>query len=164
MNNMKNKRLIREFQAFDNQSVFKLINLNNLSVKIEFKGPVDSPYENLNLSVNILYHSAHPFRAPKIFFAPSILHPNVNEYGELIVGSLTGSEWSPALTTHQAMMTILSLLYEPFICDINLKKNDKGKEEETEEANDECVNMEALKLWRESSDSYREIVLLSYLE
>ena len=51
--------------------------------------------------------------------------------------------------------SIQNLLYIPFICDENLRNNDK----QTNDVNDECVNLEALKLWRTNPEQYRQILL-----
>lgn len=50
------------------------------------------------------------------------------------------------------------LFYEPYICKEKLAKNDKGKEEADEIVNDECVNMEALKLWRSDIETFVIII------
>ena len=160
---MANVRLKKELHIVYHTDIFTVIaySLKGLTCRMKFTGPDGSPYGGIDIVVDFIYPNEYPFRPPIIIFDPPLFHPNITITGTLAVDSLNGSYWSPASTTFSILMSILSLLYEPFICEENLKKNDKGKEELDEISNDECVNIEALKLWREDPDNYRQIILAS---
>ena len=131
-----------------------------LRTRVNFMAPETSPYQGIMIEILIIYPKNYPFKPPKIMFVPPIFHPNISQSGLLKVDSLTSGDWSPATTTRMILFNILSLLHEPYVCTENLPKNDKGKEE-VNETNEECENMEALKLWRQSLDDFRQVILAS---
>ena len=134
------------------------ISIHNSFYKItcEFIGPENSLFENIPIKIDFIYNREYPFKPPRIIFNPPIFHPNVKPNGILVVNSLTGNDWSPVQTLSSIIPSIQNLLYIPFICDENLRNNDKQM---NDVVNDECVNLEALKLWRTNPEQYRQILL-----
>ena len=160
---MAQARIRKEMQDLSNYDTFQCrTDYGRRINEVLFVGPETSPYQGMGLKVIFIYPRDYPFKPPVIRFDPPIFHPNVSETGRMTVPSLTGDDWSPATTTRMSLLTILSLLHEPFICNENLAKNDKGKEEMNEIVNNECVNQEALRLWKQSFEDFKQIVLVSY--
>lgn len=158
-------RIRKEVKNFQSDTSISVVfsELANRVFIIRFEGPKGSLYEDIVMTMNLVYPMEYPFKPPNIIFDPCIFHPNIAEDGNLKVGSLVGKDWSPALTTTHIFLTILSLFFEPFVCEENVVKinNDKGKEEE--DAIYECANMSALDLWRKSPDQYRQVLVSLYL-
>lgn len=75
-------------------------------------GPNNTPYEGgvFCLSLNMI---GYPYRPPKIIFLTKIYHPNINSEGEISLDILR-DQWSPALTIRTTLLSITSLLCDPF--------------------------------------------------
>ena len=160
-NKMPNfKRIEKEILDVEKLNFYEITRLNECKYRVIFNGPEDSPYENIRIVMYYYFPEHYPFQAPTIYFQPHLFHPNVNFQGFLIVDTLTGKGFSPALSMHAILTTILSLLYEPYICEDQLPVNDKGKEE-LNTVNDLAVNMEALNLWQSDPLHFSSLVRLS---
>lgn len=75
-------------------------------------GPEDSPYQGGVFFLVIHFPSDYPFKPPKITFTTRIYHPNINRKGNICLDIL-GSEWSPALTISQVLLSVCTLLSDP---------------------------------------------------
>ena len=156
-------RIMREINNLYklNDNIYEIIYFDDIKLKlvVNFIGPKDTPYEDIHITVNFIYPSVYPFKPPLIFITP-IFHPNITSTGALIISTLTGNDWSPALNLISILWTITSLLHEPLTCE-HVLYNDKGKEEidDMEEIKETCANEEALRLWKEDIVQLREINL-----
>ena len=154
------KRIEKEISDAEKLGLYEINRINECKYRIVFNGPENSPYENIRISIYYYYPDHYPFQPPTILFHPLLFHPNVNSQGFLVVDTLTGKEFSPALTLQLILTTIISLLYEPYICDENLPLNDKGKEE-SGSTNELAVNMEALNIWQQDPLQFYELISIS---
>ncbi|MEJ1283896.1 ubiquitin-conjugating enzyme E2D N-terminal like 1 [Cricetulus griseus] len=75
-------------------------------------GPEDSPYQGGVFFLSIHFPSNYPYKPPKISFTTRIFHPNISKNGSICLDILS-SEWSPALTISNVLLSICSLLCDP---------------------------------------------------
>ena len=76
-------------------------------------GPRDSPYQDGVFYLNITFPEQYPFKPPKIKFITKIYHCNINSSGSICLDILK-NEWSPALTISKLLLSICSLMTDPF--------------------------------------------------
>lgn len=86
------------------------------------KGPGGSPYEEGLFYLDITFPEDYPFKPPKIKFRTRIYHCNIASNGEICLDTLK-SNWSPALSISQVLLSICSLLADanpadPLVADI----------------------------------------------
>lgn len=88
----RNPRIEKDIKALASSDYVKVQRFidNQTKILVEFVGPSGSPYEKLDMKVEITMSNDYPFNAPKLQFKPHIFHPNVDTDGYLIIGSLTG--------------------------------------------------------------------------
>lgn len=86
------------------------------------EGPTGSPYEGglffLYIQVPLLY----PLIPPIVRFLTRIYHPNVSRHGDIGI-DLIKHNWSSALTISKLLISIQSLLTDPF-CYVRMKHYD----------------------------------------
>ncbi|CAH6780780.1 Ube2dnl2 [Phodopus roborovskii] len=75
-------------------------------------GPEDSPYQGGVFFLSIHFPTNYPFKPPKMSFITRIFHPNISKNGSICLDILS-SEWSPALTISNVLLSICSLLCDP---------------------------------------------------
>ena len=75
-------------------------------------GPEGTPYTGGLFHLDIEFPKNYPFKPPHVTFKTRIYHPNINERGEICLDILK-SEWSPALTITNVLLSICSLLNDP---------------------------------------------------
>ncbi|KAH7105399.1 ubiquitin-conjugating enzyme/RWD-like protein [Auriculariales sp. MPI-PUGE-AT-0066] len=78
-----------------------------------FKGPLDTPYEGGEYSIDIMIPHDYPFRPPVMKFETKIWHPNVSSTTGAIHFDTLSQAWSPALTIKSALISLQSLLDTP---------------------------------------------------
>ncbi|KAH9286557.1 Ubiquitin-conjugating enzyme E2 2 [Echinococcus granulosus] len=76
-------------------------------------GPPASPYEGGLFYVHILIPDSHPMRPPVVRFLTRILHPNISFHGDIGLDCIRHN-WSLALTLDKVLLSIQSLLTEPY--------------------------------------------------
>ncbi len=77
-------------------------------------GPPNSPYEGGLFYVHILIPDSYPMRPPVIRFLTRILHPNISFHGDIGIDCIRHN-WSLALTLDKVLVSIQSLLTDPYI-------------------------------------------------
>jgi ubiquitin-protein ligase len=148
------RRILKEVE--DAVGMFSVTQVNDYLYKVEILGPPDSLYEDVNITLYYEYKIDHPFSYPAIMFYPPLFHPNVDEKGFLRISAL---ERSHAETLLSDMVNVVSLLYEPHVCEIVI--SEKGKEEIREGYEQEVTNPSALHLWRNDQSEFKSFVYSS---
>ena len=99
------------------------------------EGPEDTPYAGGKFHLTIDFPTDYPFKPPKMQFITPVYHPNISNSGEICLDILH-SQWSPALTVCDLLISLCSLLADP--------NPEHG------------LNKEALKLYRTNVEKYNE--------
>jgi len=76
-------------------------------------GPEGTPYHGFKLTLNITLPDNFPFSAPQVSFTANIWHPNVGCKGNICLDILN-STWTPALKLSLVLVSISSLLNDPY--------------------------------------------------
>ncbi|KAB8201697.1 ubiquitin-conjugating enzyme E2-16 kDa [Aspergillus parasiticus] len=76
-------------------------------------GPEESPYSGGVFYIAIAFPTNYPFGPPKVSFTTKIYHPNISGHGDIFLGILGRTEWSPKTTISKVLQSISSLLKEP---------------------------------------------------
>ncbi|XP_025424331.1 uncharacterized protein LOC112693454 isoform X2 [Sipha flava] len=79
-------------------------------------GPAGSPFEGGQFFLYIQIPYGYPMTPPVVRFLTKIFHPNVSRHGDIGLDSLHYN-WSLALTIAKVLISIQSLLTDPF-CDV----------------------------------------------
>lgn len=113
------RRIIKEFEHFQKENpegcTMKQLNENDIyKWNVIISGPEGSDYENCKYLLSVVYPYEYPFAPPVIKFISPILHPNVNESGEICLNILKKDDgWSPALSISKVILSLQNLLMEP---------------------------------------------------
>jgi ubiquitin-conjugating enzyme E2 D/E len=75
-------------------------------------GPQDTPYAGGRFHLMINFPLDYPFKPPEIQFITPIYHPNISTEGEICMDILH-SQWSPALSVRNLLISLCSLLADP---------------------------------------------------
>ncbi|KAM7283105.1 uncharacterized protein LOC8034341 isoform X2 [Ixodes scapularis] len=76
-------------------------------------GPQDSPYEGGQFLLFVQIPSKYPMKPPIVKFITKIFHPNVSRHGDIGIDSIQHN-WSLALTISKVLISIQSLLTDPY--------------------------------------------------
>ena len=108
------EKIIREKDKYEREGVFGAPKTfdNPLEWIFVIRGQKDSPYSGGYWVVNLTLPKDYPFKAPKVVFMTSILHPNISKTGEVCHDWLKGS-WQPTIKIIELMREIRRLLTLP---------------------------------------------------
>ena len=76
-------------------------------------GPEGTPYHGFKLMLNITLLNNYPFSPPQVSFTANIWHPNVGPSGNICLDILK-DKWTPALKLSSVLLSISSLLNDPY--------------------------------------------------
>ncbi|XP_046356638.1 uncharacterized protein [Haliotis cracherodii] len=76
-------------------------------------GPQGSPYEGGIFLLYLQIPQSYPMRPPKVRFITKIFHPNISRHGDVGLDSIHHN-WSLALTISKVLISIQSLLTDPY--------------------------------------------------
>ncbi|XP_063982233.1 uncharacterized protein LOC135165150 [Diachasmimorpha longicaudata] len=76
-------------------------------------GPIGSPYEGGLFYLYLQVPHSYPMCPPVVRFLTKILHPNVSRHGDVGIDSIHHN-WSLALTISKVLISVQSLLTDPF--------------------------------------------------
>lgn len=93
-----------EFVPIDDQ-------LTHLSASIV--GPPGSPYEGGKFFLYIVVPQFYPMFPPTVRFLTKIVHPNISRHGDVGI-DIIQHNWSLALTIPKILLSVQSLLTDPF--------------------------------------------------
>jgi ubiquitin-protein ligase len=83
-------------------------------VVVVFKGPDQTPFSDLNLTINLQYPDDYPFKPPKVIFISKMYHPNISTLtGQICLETVLTDKWSPTLRLPFIVQSITSLLSNP---------------------------------------------------
>jgi len=105
------------------------------------QGPEKSPYEGLELKLQIEFPDNYPFKPPITTFKSGVWHPNVDMMGRICLDILA-DKWAAAMDVRGLLLSLQSLL-----CDPNPASP---------------LNAEAGQLWTENKALYTEKVKAHY--
>jgi len=77
-------------------------------------GPLGSPYEGGIFYLYLRIPKSYPLKPPMVRFITKIYHPNVSKHGDIGLDSIH-ENWSLALTISKILISIQSLLTDPFV-------------------------------------------------
>jgi ubiquitin-protein ligase len=101
-------------------------------------GPSNTPYYDGIFHVKIRLPEIYPRVSPHLTFTTPIFHPNVSPQGDIQLGELDRTQWSPILTIRTLLISLQALLSDP-----NLAEG--------------CVlNEEAAKMYLEDPEGFAE--------
>eukprot|EP01054_Gregarina_sp_Poly1_P009585 Gregarina_sp_Poly_1__9584@NODE_605_length_7202_cov_256_472039_g465_i0_p4_GENE_NODE_605_length_7202_cov_256_472039_g465_i0NODE_605_length_7202_cov_256_472039_g465_i0_p4_ORF_typecomplete_len202_score21_42UQ_con/PF00179_26/2_5e47ProkE2_B/PF14461_6/1_2e08UBA/PF00627_31/1_9e06HOIPUBA/PF16678_5/0_00093RWD/PF05773_22/0_0076UBA_4/PF14555_6/0_025_NODE_605_length_7202_cov_256_472039_g465_i07401345 len=117
------KRLLKEFEDIKREEqqsnveplvTAELVDGNLRHWLGRIRGPPGTPYEGGTFFLDIQIPEEYPFCAPKIKFETRVWHPNISSQTGAICLDILKSEWSPALTVRTALLSVESLLSDPY--------------------------------------------------
>lgn len=76
-------------------------------------GPQGSPYEGGQFLLYLQIPDSYPMKPPKVRFITKIFHPNISRHGDIGLDSIHHN-WSLALTISKVLISIQSLLTDPY--------------------------------------------------
>ncbi|KAJ1280760.1 hypothetical protein BS78_04G257900 [Paspalum vaginatum] len=82
--------------------------------EVVIDGPEDSPYAGGTFPVDVQFTDHYPSKPPKITFKTKVYHPNIDSEGQMVL-DIFQDKWSPALTIHRLLLSIVSVLYDPML-------------------------------------------------
>eukprot|EP01057_Protomagalhaensia_wolfi_P001509 Protomagalhaensia_wolfi_Nauph_80__1508@NODE_1916_length_1280_cov_406_534247_g1500_i0_p1_GENE_NODE_1916_length_1280_cov_406_534247_g1500_i0NODE_1916_length_1280_cov_406_534247_g1500_i0_p1_ORF_typecomplete_len199_score12_20UQ_con/PF00179_26/2_9e47ProkE2_B/PF14461_6/9_4e09ProkE2_B/PF14461_6/1_2e03RWD/PF05773_22/0_0055_NODE_1916_length_1280_cov_406_534247_g1500_i06251221 len=117
------KRLLKEFDDIKREErqskheplvTAELVDGNLRHWLGRIRGPQGTPYEGGTFFLDVQIPEEYPFCAPKIKFETRVWHPNISSQTGAICLDILKSEWSPALTVRTALLSVESLLSDPY--------------------------------------------------
>lgn len=76
-------------------------------------GPSGSPYEGGKFFLYITIPYSYPMLPPRVRFLTKIVHPNVSRHGDVGI-DIIQHNWSLAITISKLLLSVQSLLTDPF--------------------------------------------------
>lgn len=76
-------------------------------------GPSDTPYEQREFSLAIVFPEDYPMKPFQLTFTTPISHPNISEEREVRLAELEEKHWSPVLTVRSILICVQALLANP---------------------------------------------------
>lgn len=76
-------------------------------------GPSDTPYCDGVFHLKIRLPEIYPRVSPELTFTTPIFHPNVSTLGDIQLGELDRTQWSPILTIRTLLISLQALLSDP---------------------------------------------------
>ncbi|MPC67139.1 Ubiquitin-conjugating enzyme E2 8 [Portunus trituberculatus] len=116
-NSWRKNRLRNELRSLrsDPPEGIQACPLDELSVhwQASIRGPAGSPYEGGTFFLYIQIPHSYPLCPPIVCFITKIFHPNVSRHGDIGIDSIQHN-WSLALTISKVLISIQSLLTDPY--------------------------------------------------
>ncbi|KAI9014327.1 ubiquitin conjugating enzyme E2-C, Ubc11 [Hyaloraphidium curvatum] len=75
-------------------------------------GPPESPYEGLDLRLEMRFPGTYPIKAPEVAFQRGVWHPNVSLDGAICLDILK-DKWSAVYNAEKVLISIQAMLAEP---------------------------------------------------
>lgn len=111
------RRIYKEYEelqkAGETELGVKMIDDNIYKWHAFIKGPAGTPYEGAIFKFDIGFPNDYPLKPPQLKFTTPVWHPNFDEESGAICLDILKSEWSPALSVHKVLISVISLLNDP---------------------------------------------------
>lgn len=117
VNNFRANRLIGDIRSIhlDTREGIDAVPLDSQQShwQASILGPVGSPYEGGKFLLYIVIPYNYPMFPPQVKFLTKIVHPNVSRHGDVGI-DIIQHNWSLALTISKLLLSVQSLLTDPF--------------------------------------------------
>eukprot|EP00088_Acartia_fossae_P053547 TRINITY_DN6107_c0_g1_i16.p1 TRINITY_DN6107_c0_g1~~TRINITY_DN6107_c0_g1_i16.p1 ORF type:complete len:394 (-),score=36.60 TRINITY_DN6107_c0_g1_i16:295-1476(-) len=123
-NAIRSKRLMHDLSGLqrDEGVMAKPLDSALYHWQATIKGPVGSPYEGGLFYLYLKVPFSYPFNPPEVRFLTKIFHPNVSRHGDIGIDSIQKSIWVSALTLNKVLLSIQSLLTDPY-CEVCMEQD-----------------------------------------
>ncbi|XP_044954958.1 ubiquitin-conjugating enzyme E2 11-like [Hordeum vulgare subsp. vulgare] len=82
--------------------------------EVVIDGPDGSPYAGGTFPVDVKIPKKYPMEPIKLTFKTKVYHPNIGPEGRMAL-DIFGERWSPAITMSTALLSVVSVLYDPLL-------------------------------------------------
>ncbi|CAG7725941.1 unnamed protein product [Allacma fusca] len=121
---LRSVRLYKEIKLMrvDHPEGIEAIPLDNLNYNwlARVNGPPQSPYQGGVFYLNLKISHDYPLKPPGVRFLTKIFHPNISRHGDIGIDCIQHN-WTLALTIPQILLSVQSLLTDPFL-EISMEK------------------------------------------
>ncbi|XP_037927571.1 uncharacterized protein LOC119662093 [Teleopsis dalmanni] len=113
LNYLRNDIYLLNSYATEGIEAIPLDKENNQYWQASILGPAGSPYEGGKFYLFIFLPDRYPMIPPTVRFLTKILHPNVSRHGDVGI-DIFQHKWSLALTICKVLLSVQSLLTDPY--------------------------------------------------
>lgn len=112
MRSLRIQKEVQRLSVLDHITQVDIIDFD--TIKVSFKGPQSSPFENNILTIFFSLPSDYPHNPPVLCFESNVFHPNVSSRGVVCGG---GESWTMFMTMELEIERLCTLLVNPLLSD-----------------------------------------------
>tara|TARA_B100000524_G_C23654163_1_gene371193 strand:- start:3151 stop:3600 length:450 start_codon:yes stop_codon:yes gene_type:complete len=110
MEELINKRAMRDIKHDNLSTIFNIKVVNNSSIQCIINGPEDTPYKLGQWRIHIRFPNEYPFKSPSVGFIDKIYHPNIDLNSGSICLDVLNTKWTPIYTLSHILDTFIPQL------------------------------------------------------